>query len=363
MGAERITAYTEWARTAIQRAQSQEAARGLFLQYTHGFEDVSEKVISIHHAVEQVEGRLYGVAVCYLREAPSSDELHDLKYYCREQFGEGWGEGYAHSPRKASDKGLYIHFWQDESDLLWTRSELDSALKAGQITNQPLVREINKDTFWTLIEEAKRLWGQDLDSSAKWLGDQLLMMDFRQTLNFYDILHGYLELSYQYGLWNAAILIMENGCYAEDFADFRAWLIAQGKETYLAALKNPDSLADIPPYGDCRFRSLYYLGDWIFEKQMGRSDISNRDKSIRNALLEDLRKEIQYDEDIGYPHEWSEVAAYLPRLAAQHMTEEELRACRYRRHMWNHEDPEIRKARAAAFKKKKSRQLKRGDAR
>ena len=49
------------------------------------------------------------------------------------------------------------------------------------------------------------------------------------------------------------------------------------------------------------------------------------------------------------------MAAYLPRLTAQHLTPEELRACICRGHLWNHGDPDIQKARAAAPKKKKAR--------
>ena len=85
--------------------------------------------------------------------------------------------------------------------------------------NMP-VTEINKDTFWELISQAKENCGQDQD------------------------------LAYQYGLWNAAS-IMCNGCSDDGFIDFRGWLIAQGRDIYFGALKDPDSLADVPAYGGC----------------------------------------------------------------------------------------------------------------
>lgn len=70
--------------------------------------------------------------------------------------------------------------------------------------------------------------------------------------------------------------------------------------------------------------------------------------------VEELKKNIVYGAEIGYPHEWSEVAAYLPRLTAQHLTPEKLRACIRWGHLWNYDDPAIKKASAAVPKKKKS---------
>lgn len=72
-------------------------------------------------------------------------------------------------------------------------------------------------------------------------------------------------------------------------------------------------------------------------------------------MVAELEKDIVYGAEIGYPHEWSEVAEYLPRLTAQHLTPEELRACISRGHMWNHDDPAIQQARVVTPKKKKTR--------
>lgn len=57
---------------------------------------------------------------------------------------------------------------------------------------------------------------------------------------------------------------------------------------------------------------------------------------------------------IEYPYEWSEVAAYLPRLTAKHLTLEELRACARRGHIWDHSDPKIQRLRAEMPKKRRT---------
>ena len=40
----------------------------------------------------------------------------------------------------------------------------------------------------------------------------------------------------------------------------------RGREVYFAALADPDSLADVVPYGDCCFEQLSYVGDYAYEQ-------------------------------------------------------------------------------------------------
>ena len=133
------------------------------------------------------------------------------------------------------------------------------------------ITEINKDTFWQLIEETKNQCGQDMDASISWIKKELLSMPPEQSLQFHAIMHGYRDLADKYGLWTAAIFIKEYGCSDDGFMDFRAWLIAQGKDIYMAALENPDSLPRVEQYGDCEFELLNYVGDYAYQELTGRS--------------------------------------------------------------------------------------------
>ena len=65
-----------------------------------------------------------------------------------------------------------------------------------------------------------------------------------QAKRFDTMARVYMDLAYQYGLWTAANVMERGGCSDDGFMDFRAWLVAQGKEVYLAALADPDSLAN-----------------------------------------------------------------------------------------------------------------------
>lgn len=122
------------------------------------------------------------------------------------------------------------------------------------------ITEINKDTFWKLIQSAKETCGQDMDAMMDFLKDRLVSMGPEQAQNFHDILHAYEDLADKFGLWDAAGVMKEYGCSDDGFIDFRAWLIAQGRDTYLSALADPDSLAEVIPYEDCCFETLSYVG-------------------------------------------------------------------------------------------------------
>lgn len=226
----------------------------------------------------------------------------------------------------------------------------------------PIVTEINKDTFWDLIDQAKEHCGQDLDASAQWLEVQLLAMGPVQAQNFDYIVHAYSDLAYKYGLWTAASVMLD-GCTDDGFIDFRGWLIAQGKDTYFAALNDPDSLADVPLYGDGYFESLTYIGDSAYEKLTGTSAYYSFDRAAYEKLKLELAQDVQYGDGVNYPYKWSETATYLPKLCAKYMTQEELAwKIQYHDDTWNINSPDIQAARATAPKSKKIKR-ERGDTR
>ena len=346
---------------AFRELQPQEDARNAFTAPDQNWSEICEKIVSLTRGVEVVNGTLYGVYTCRSSGTLTPDEVEDLKWHCCDQWENGWGEGYAHCPREGVSLGLYIHFWQDSGAPLLSREQLRQkeqqrpAVMEGQC--QPPVTEITPDAFWTLLAQAKAACDGSQRAAVYWLTERLAAMGPEQALNFHSIIHGYMELADKYGLWNAATLIHEDGCYIDGFEDFRAWLIFQGKETYLSALKDPDSLADVPACmeEDCRFADLPYAGSMAYVRLTDRMASDDIAPAGHQRMVAELRKDIVYGAEIEYPHEWSEVAAYLPRLTAQHLTPEELRACVCRGHLWDHSDPEIQRLRAAMPKKKRTR--------
>ena len=180
------------------------------------------------------------------------------------------------------------------------------------------ITEINQDSFWDLIHEAKNACGQDMDAMLAYLKDRLVSMGPTQAQNFHDIIHAYEDLADKFGLWDAAGIMKEYGCSDDGFIDFRAWLIAQGREVYFAALADPDSLADVVPYGDCCFEQLSYVGDYAYEQLTGKSAYDQTDWIAYEALLMKLEQDIVYKDGIEFPREGADLKKYLPRLCAKH---------------------------------------------
>jgi len=333
----------------------EEAQRGL-MEYFDGSQAVDEKVFSLYPSVEEVNGVLYGVTVCKLNNSLTPDELSELKSYCIQQLADGWGEGFEQRPQKVYDGELYINFWQSSDFFIKTAKEMG-------FPDPQVVQQVNNETFWTLISEAKVNCGQDLNASAEWIQGQLEQMLPEQSLNFHAIFHKYLDTADKYGLWDAAS-VMCQGCSDDGFIDFRAWLIAQGKETYLSALKNPDSLADVPAYGDCSFEELCYAADKAFESLTGKSAYNVPHPKSCNAELRKAEAMVQFGAEINYPHTWAETAKYLPRLCSKFIPPDEMKALvDGNKSNWFMDNPEIKNARKKNAPQKKNQHHHGGDAR
>ena len=217
------------------------------------------------------------------------------------------------------------------------------------------ISEINKDTFWELIAQAKEQCGQDQDAFCQWLENRLIEMGPEQALNFDYAAFAYRAAAYKYGLWSAASVMLD-GCTDDGFTDFRGWLIAQGREVYMAALKDPDSLADAADYQDQRFVCLPHMGDRAYEELTGREIYEDFDPAGYDALKSELKQDIVYGDGIGYPYDAADAQVYLPRLCQRYMPEG------VNIGTWNINSLEIRAARATAQKSKKIKKD-RGDSR
>ena len=114
----------------------EETERGL-MAYFDGSDAVNEKVVSFFPSVEEVDGRLYGVAVCQLKEALTPSEMAELKEYCSCQYADGWGEGYEQRPRRTSYGELYVSFWQAKDFFILTKEEMETSRVASRSPHQP----------------------------------------------------------------------------------------------------------------------------------------------------------------------------------------------------------------------------------
>jgi len=216
------------------------------------------------------------------------------------------------------------------------------------------ISEMNKDAFWSLIDQARAQPAPD-----QWLAEQLTALGPEQAREFSMIYGVYVNLSYQYGLYTAATVIDSRLEDSDRFVEFQRWLVGQGRDVYMAALKDPDSLADAPDYRDDRTGSLARVGRDVYEKLTGRDAGWDANAYEIEVLKAELGRAIDYGEGISYPYVAGEVLEYLPRLCAKYLPSEAQRQ-KYTRaalrvNTWNLENPAIKAARKIAKRGRKGR--------
>lgn len=227
------------------------------------------------------------------------------------------------------------------------------------------ITHIDKDSFWTLIAESKQCCGQNTELAADWLCEQLGGMFPEEIVRFHAIFHCYHTAADRFGLWSAAV-VMQDGCSDDGFMDFRSWLIAQGKDVYLNAMNDPDSLAELNIAGNSYCESVAYVASYAYEKRTGGGDLyAVRQSDELKQELQHIQDKVVCGEKTRIPMEWHEVSEYLPKLCAKYLTPQEIE---YRSHfpMWNYDSPSVQEAFRAAGKplsKEKHRTKRGGDAR
>lgn len=112
------------------------SARGLMADFD-GLDYVDDKVFSAFPSIEEVDGQLYGVAVCQLKGRLSPGELEELKEFCAGQFSYGWGEDLRERPCATEHGDLYVGFWQDSGATILTKEEMEAARHPSRPSCQP----------------------------------------------------------------------------------------------------------------------------------------------------------------------------------------------------------------------------------
>jgi hypothetical protein len=184
----------------------------------------------------------------------------------------------------------------------WALAKLD-ALRSKEFVaaSDPL----GKEQFWRLINFARETAG-GWKSMLEPLIESLSRLEEPDIVRFKQIYDAYLDLAYKEKLW-AAAAVMHNGCSDDGFTDFRAWLIAQGKDVYLNALADPDSLADLETvqafgreaaalkympddgYNEAaRFESMTYAASDAYERKFGKD--ADLYKPLGASVLTDREK-------------------------------------------------------------------------
>ncbi|WP_220290657.1 DUF4240 domain-containing protein [Streptomyces sp. MBT84] len=180
------------------------------------------------------------------------------------------------------------------------------------------------DTFWDVIEAARSGTAEAGESFDEVLVRQLADRRQQEILEYaerFDELH---DALYRWDVWAAAYLI-GGGCSDDSFIDFRAGVIALGREWYQRVAADPDSLAahpDVVQAANVRerpevlfYEDVNYAASGAFERITGDADAfyeawrSFRETDAGSSNGVDMGEDFDFDDD-------SEMSRRLPRLAA-----------------------------------------------
>jgi hypothetical protein len=99
--------------------------------------------------------------------------------------------------------------------------------------------------FWELVETAAVADDIDCKTQAERLTAMLEQLAPEEIVSFARRFSQRLAEAYRWDLWGLAYQL-NGGCSDDGFVYFRCWLLAQGRATWEAALRDPDSLMDQP---------------------------------------------------------------------------------------------------------------------
>lgn len=143
---------------------------------------------------------------------------------------------------------------------------------------------MTKEEFWRTIETVNRqVPDGDHEMGCQKMYEELVRHSPREILDWYLISQEYLKAACRNDLRAAATAL---GAQVSDdgFIDFRTWLISQGKDIYMEAMRDPDCLAQNPHSGvDMNFEGFIFSAVQAYGEKLNHS---GKDEIIR--LYEDL---------------------------------------------------------------------------
>ena len=194
---------------------------------------------------------------------------------------------------------------------------------------------MNKEKFWQTIESVNRLVPDgDHEMVQEQMHKELLRYSPQDILDWDLILREYENAAYRNDLWAACTAL---GAHASDdgFDYFRTWLISQGKDIYMEAMRDPDTLASNPHSGkEMSFEAFAYCAIEAYKEKLhltGKDSYTkpfdDLDKhKLSDELVQDIINEIPQHPDMSgidlpldysaqFPHIWERMKAHAPETS------------------------------------------------
>lgn len=160
------------------------------------------------------------------------------------------------------------------------------------------------DEFWTLIEQSRKK-ASTPDDQVDVIVDTLKALPLAEIIAFDRQVWRLLAESYRWDLWAAAYII-NDGCSDDGFEYFRGWLLLQGRAVWEAALKDPQSLADL---------SEEALGNGVECEMMLGAGAEAYEEAVEEEIPDHGQR--YPDDPLGKPWEEEELSRLYPKLWAR----------------------------------------------
>lgn len=128
---------------------------------------------------------------------------------------------------------------------------------------------MNKTEFWKIIDQSYQTSKGKQDNQLVALSASLSGLSESNLIKFDDIYRDQLDKSYHWDLWAAAFII-NGGCSDDGFDYFRDWLISLGRDTFEAALKDPQTLISFATPYETEFEEFRYVMEEAYEEKFSK---------------------------------------------------------------------------------------------
>lgn len=181
---------------------------------------------------------------------------------------------------------------------------------------------MDKDKFWEIISEVRNTLkpGDDIIQAYRTRLSKLSNEELSKWDNYLNL---YMSLAETNNLAMAAFAI--NQYISDDtFIYFQAWLVSQGKEIYMNAQKDADSLADTGVESEtASFEHFWYVPTDVYYTRCEKKDIVREILTLQHLSplsdeeIDEVKREIEFEENhvfnIGY------IGTYFPKLVDKYM--------------------------------------------
>jgi hypothetical protein len=175
---------------------------------------------------------------------------------------------------------------------------------------------MDKNTFWKIIETAKKKSGTNMELRYKTLASLLVKYEPDDIIKFGKIASVYVEAAEEnYAVW-AACKAIEGYASDDTFLYFCCWLVSQGNKTYTQAVKNPESLAnrETKKYDDHTFEMLMAVAFEAYGQKTGKQYDETAENTVAEVDAAALLEDIEFVDDTPFRKDELEAKRQIPLL-------------------------------------------------